>query len=77
MADNANGDAVQNGNGKSAVDIATEIEEQDKKEREERRKQREPPIVFPNLVNVSWSMKPNLSTFFLIIQFTSENTSFS
>ncbi|KAK7601806.1 hypothetical protein V9T40_009247 [Parthenolecanium corni] len=52
MADNANGDAVQNGNGKSAVDIATEIEEQDKKEREERRKQREPPIVFPNLVNL-------------------------
>lgn len=53
MSDNVNGDAYQNGNSKSPADIAAEIEEQDKREREERRRQREPPIVFPNVVNVS------------------------
>lgn len=54
MAENTNGGVHnQNGNAKSPADVAAELEEQDRKEREERRRHREPPIVFNDAVNVS------------------------
>lgn len=61
MSDNVNGEACQNGSGKSASEIAAEIEEQDKKEREERRRQTEPPVVFPNVVNVSFPLREHFA----------------
>lgn len=54
MAENARGDETDlNGDSTNPAEIAAQMEEQDRKEREEKRRQREPPIVFTNTINVS------------------------
>lgn len=43
----------QGGVGKLPSEVAEEMEREDKREREEKKRQRDPPIVFKNAVDVS------------------------